>query len=195
GEHQLVQRGVLCTLARLGTAWRRIEPERTRAWLAQLEPHPLYKGGQFLFDLLEVEDFMLDGPAPPPVSSEELAGIARRAAPLARRGTAWRRVEPERTRAWLAQLEPHPLYKGGQFLFDLLEVEDFMLDGPAPPPVSSEELAGIARRAADLAGIELPVLGVGLVLDALPPLEPGFYLYRDVILGLVFVLVSAADPP
>jgi len=114
---------------------------------------------------------------------------------LARLGTAWRRIEPERTRAWLAQLEPHPLYKGGQFLFDLLEVEDFMLDGPAPPPVSSEELAGIARRAADLAGIELPVLGVGLVLDALPPLEPGFYLYRDVILGLVFVLVSAADPP
>lgn len=112
---------------------------------------------------------------------------------FARIGILWRRTEPERTRAWLERLEPYPFYKAGQFLFDLLEVEDFMLDGPAPPLISADELASIAQRVAQLTGIEVPVLAIGLTLDALPPLEPGFYLYRDVILGIVLVLSSAAE--
>lgn len=112
---------------------------------------------------------------------------------FARLGTAWRRAEPERTRAWLERLEPHPFYKGGQFLFDLLEVEDFMLDGPPPPLVSADELAAIALRVAKLTGFEVPVFAVGLLLESLPELEPGFYLYRDVVLGLVFVSASAAE--
>jgi len=38
---------------------RRDEPERARGLLEALGVWPLYKGGQFLFDLLEWEDFML----------------------------------------------------------------------------------------------------------------------------------------
>jgi hypothetical protein len=112
---------------------------------------------------------------------------------FARVGTAWRRAEPERTRAWLEQLDPHPFYKGGQFLFDLLEVEDFMLDGPAPPIVSQAELVDIARRVVEWTGIEVPVVAIAVALEALPELEPGFYLYRDVVLGLVYVLASGVD--
>lgn len=121
-------------------------------------------------------------------------GLAQRSllCTFARLGIAWRRSEPERTRAWLEQLEPYPLYKGGQFVFDLLEIEDFMLDGPAPPIVSAEELAAAAQRLARFTGIEVPAIAVGLLLDSLPPLEPGFFLYRDVILGVIFVSTSAA---
>jgi hypothetical protein len=58
-------RALLCTLARRGVALRTASPARARALLDALAPLPLYKGGQFLFDLLEWEDFMLDGPEPP----------------------------------------------------------------------------------------------------------------------------------
>lgn len=112
---------------------------------------------------------------------------------FARFGIAWRRAEPKRARGWLERLEPHPFYKGGQFLFDLLEVEDFMLDGPAPPLVSADELGAIALRVAKLTGFEVPMFAVELVIESLPELEPGFYLYRDVVLGLVFVSTSAAE--
>jgi hypothetical protein len=110
---------------------------------------------------------------------------------FARIGVAWRQLEADRTQAWLTQLEPHPFYKGGQFLFDLLEVEDFMLDGPPPPVVSDSELIAVASRIAAATGIEMPVSAVQASLDALPPLEPGFYLYRDVLLGIVFILITA----
>ena len=57
--------------------------------------HPYYKGGQFLFDLLEWEDFMLDGEPPPLLDEAALAAPAEPAAPKARRANwsfadAWR---------------------------------------------------------------------------------------------------------
>jgi hypothetical protein len=63
--HDAGLRALLCTLARHGVAMRRAEPARARAWLDALATHPFYKAGQFLFDLLEWEDFMLDAEAPP----------------------------------------------------------------------------------------------------------------------------------
>ena len=68
-----------------------------------------------------------------------------------------------------------------------------MLDGPPPPLVSGTELIAVATRVAALTGIEIPVATVQATFDALPPIEPGLYLYREVVLGLVFVLVSAAE--
>lgn len=112
---------------------------------------------------------------------------------FARLGVAWRKREPQRTSAWLAKLESSPFYKGGQFLFDLLEWEDFMLDGPRPPPVSSGELMTIALRVAAEVGIEVPAVELPAIETSLPPIEPGFYLYRDVLLGLLFVLQTAAS--
>lgn len=117
---------------------------------------------------------------------------------LARRGVRFRSAHPERARALLDALSVHPLYKGGQFLFDLLEWEDFMVDGPAPPVVPSVLDASALLRLAELLrrirstidGAEVD--GVGLLRieaavapadEALPPLEPGLYLYPDVVLG------------
>jgi hypothetical protein len=81
-------------------------------------------------------------------------------------------------------LSVHPFYKGGQFLFDLLEWEDFMLDGPAPVVLEATELAEALRPLLGLLGQVVPPLPA---FGALPPLEAGFYLYRDVALGLVWL--------
>lgn len=120
---------------------------------------------------------------------------------LARRGVALRRRDAARAQALLDSLAPWPLYKGGQFLFDLMEWEDFMLDGPPPPLLptvfdaeTSRELANLlnaVRRLFDGNTDPETMLRWVPVGDryegadkALPPLEPGFYLYQDVVLGL-----------
>jgi hypothetical protein len=118
---------------------------------------------------------------------------------LARRGVALRTASPARARALLDALAPLPLYKGGQFLFDLLEWEDFMLDGPEPPilPTTLDGRA-LAQIAAQLAAIRAALDGAegGAALrpsaapdpappEDLPKLEAGFYLYQDVVLGVM----------
>lgn len=106
---------------------------------------------------------------------------------MARIGVAFRHETPERASAWIELLEPHPFYKAGQVMFDLLEFEDFMLDGEVPTvfPAAIRDLAGklLASLALDPPAIELS--------DDLPALEPGFYLYRDVVLGLVRIALTA----
>ncbi|MDZ4721329.1 MAG: hypothetical protein SH847_22945 [Roseiflexaceae bacterium] len=117
---------------------------------------------------------------------------------LARRGVAFRQQGTARAEALLAALAPLPLYKGGQFLFDLLEWEDFMLDGAEPPIVPTtldaqalNRIAGALqslRSALDGAPLTelFPTLSALPATDEqLPPLEPGFYLYQDVVLGVV----------
>lgn len=122
---------------------------------------------------------------------------------LARRGATFRLAEPVRARQILQMLEPLPLYKGGQFLFDLLEWEDFMVDGE-PPPLLPSALDARALRSLETilqaakAALDGQVDGsssmswefvdsVSAVLPAedLQPLEAGFYLYQDVVLGVL----------
>ncbi|MFF7315103.1 hypothetical protein [Streptomyces sp. NPDC008137] len=71
-------RAALCTLARHGAALRRDHPERALHVLDTLAPWPPYKGGQFLFDLMEWEDFMLDGDPPPMLPLTQALDIAGR---------------------------------------------------------------------------------------------------------------------
>jgi hypothetical protein len=123
---------------------------------------------------------------------------------LARRGVALRKREPTRARALLDELSVYPVYKAGRFLFDLLELEDFMVDGDPPPILSSAldgtavvRLGGILRRLAAAVdgsiaagGATLPEganvdIGAPVDADELPPLEAGYYLYDDVVLGAV----------
>ncbi|MDB5671590.1 MAG: hypothetical protein JWO25_2549 [Alphaproteobacteria bacterium] len=106
---------------------------------------------------------------------------------LARMGVAWRRAETDRARTWLHSVEPHPFYKGGQVLFDLLEWEDFMLDGPQAT-ADANEVGTFLRHLAEWVG--LPPPGTHITGN-LPPLEPGFYLYRDVVLGAIAAAVAA----
>lgn len=120
---------------------------------------------------------------------------------LARRGLAFRHQAPERSAALLAALSRYPFYKAGQFLFDLLEWEDFMLDGPAPSlvptaldPRALQRLAGLldqVRLHLDGEASVTPVVSPADItldsddLDSLPPLEPSLYLYQDVVLGVL----------
>lgn len=110
---------------------------------------------------------------------------------LARRGVAFRRREPDRARDWLVALDPHPLYKAGQFLFDLMEWEDFMLDGEPPGPDDTSARA-LAARLLEALGLppaaQSPPPASG---ETLPDLEAGFHLYRDVVLGLLDIGLGA----
>lgn len=132
------------------------------------------------------------------------AGLRALLCTLARHGVKMRHEAPARARRWLDELSVHPFYKGGQFLFDLLEWEDFMVDGP-PPEVLD---ANAARVALDRVAAALRALAAGLdeaaaegvAIDplaslrpaALPALEPGFYLYQDVVLGALALIVATA---
>lgn len=83
-EATLGGRALLCTLARMGMALRRDDPVRAHLLLHATQPHPLYKGGRLLFDVLELEDLMLDGPAPAPVGRATLRSVTGSLADLFR---------------------------------------------------------------------------------------------------------------
>ena len=124
---------------------------------------------------------------------------------LARQGAAFRQAYPDRSQFLCQKLSVYPLYKGGQFLFDLMEWEDFMLDGPPPdllPPLSLATLltplASLFQLFQDYLQRNGTAPGDQAVLPSparwsesvaptlppeLPPLESSFYLYRDVVLG------------
>jgi hypothetical protein len=105
---------------------------------------------------------------------------------LARHGVAFRLREPDRASRWLDLLSVHPLMKGGQFLFDLLEWEDFLLDGEPPPLLDASSLAPILDHVAKAFGVKIEPGAVQWTASTeLPPLQAGYYLYRDVVLGLL----------
>ena len=121
---------------------------------------------------------------------------------LARRGAGLRLSEPERAAQLLEALAPLPFYKGGQFIFDLMEWEDFMVDGPPPPVVPTALDSRALGRLAELlksvqahldgasvggaSGVVPPVEVVGgASAESLPLLEAGFRLYDDVVLGMI----------
>ena len=119
---------------------------------------------------------------------------------LARRGVQLRTEEPDRAKVILDALSVYPLYKAGQFLFDLMEWEDFMLDGPPPEvllttldPRAMQRIASFLRdlQAHIEGGLNessTPIDLKRLIVDSdesLPLIEEGFYLYRDVFLGLI----------
>jgi hypothetical protein len=124
---------------------------------------------------------------------------------IARHGAAMQQRSPQRAQRWLDELASHPLFKGGQFLFDLLEWEDFMLDGE-PPPVVDQAAVRLAldRLAAGLraAGAAIDPGGVADVAidlgargdaDALPAPESGFYLFPCVVLGAISLLGASVS--
>ena len=130
---------------------------------------------------------------------------------LARRGAALRLSDPDRARALLDVLAPLPYYKAGQFLFDLLEWEDFMLDGPPARIVNSaldsralQNLAFLldgVRRHLDGASEDLrprvrlePAAAEPEPEPELPPLVGSIHLYDDVVLGGIARLQEAGQP-
>ena len=128
---------------------------------------------------------------------------------LARHGVALRQAQPKRAQAWLDELAAHPLYKGGQFLFDLLEWEDFMLDSEAPPTLDGPALQhALARLTDSLRAISAGLggqatstgpaavdTGFGGMVDELPALRSSFYLYQDAVLGALGLLTQHPPAP
>jgi hypothetical protein len=124
---------------------------------------------------------------------------------LARRGTLLRQQEPERAARLIDALSRWPWFKGGQFLFDLMEWEDFMVDGPPPPLLSSALGSASMRRFARTLSSAQALMDDSIAAafhdaqaayeqinvefahaeEQLPDLQPGLYLYRDVVLGIV----------
>jgi hypothetical protein len=128
---------------------------------------------------------------------------------LARHGVAFRRSQEPRAARWLDELSVHPIYKGGQFLFDLLEWEDFMLEGPPPPPLDPalaaaalQSLASSLRalgarleqREPSVEGVDVFASDVLSTAGSLPLLEPGYYLYQDVVLGALALTLARLPP-
>ncbi len=120
---------------------------------------------------------------------------------LARRGLAFRQAYPLPAQYIMQSLTGLPYYKGGQFMFDLMEWEDFMLDGPPPPvldsifnaPMSQQVKAFIStiskyynaqfsgnNQMSDTAWRDL-----SLPEGDLPPLDGSIFLFQEVVLGLV----------
>jgi hypothetical protein len=129
---------------------------------------------------------------------------------LARRGAALRRDEPARAQAWIDTLGPHPYYKGGQFLFDLLEWEDFMLDGEPTAPLDDAALSAALSQYAQMlralgtaiaqtpAGAPVAAAPSAILVQAgpaLPPLSGSLYLYPDVVLGLISMITRGPTGP
>lgn len=165
---------------------------------------------------------MTDAVPPGPLSGGDLAALAAVArgnewtrsvlCTLARRGVALRQREPARADALIDAVSTWPWFKAGQFLFDLMEWEDFMVDGEPPPVIPTvldatalarfSKLLGQLQGALDgaAAGPVPPMQHVepqageacgegAAVPEDLPELEQGFHLYRDVVLG-VFTAIS-----
>jgi hypothetical protein len=70
-------RALLCTLGRLGKTFRHNQPARAGVILLASQSHPVYKCGRLLFDLLELEDLMLDGPPPETLDKDSMAKSLR----------------------------------------------------------------------------------------------------------------------
>ncbi|WKB51324.1 hypothetical protein [Eleftheria terrae] len=122
---------------------------------------------------------------------------------LTRHGVAFRQMQPDRSAGWLDTLNVHPLYKGAQFLFDVLEWEDYILDGPQPAPLDRKALLAALERlpaglrqlkpGTHLAAAALPRAPAITPPDPLPEIEPGFHLFRDLALGLLSIVLAEYD--
>ena len=83
GEIQQITQGssrLLVTLARRGKALERDTPQRAALLLAAVVTHPLYKGGRLTFDMLEIEDLILDNLHRSSMSTRETIQILRSSA-------------------------------------------------------------------------------------------------------------------
>jgi hypothetical protein len=127
-------RALLCSFGRRGKALERDEPERAALLLTALRVHPLYKAGRLAFDMLEIEDLMLDGPPVELLGKDDLtralASVAERAGEVV---VALRRIatEPSDGRAAPEAVEELPRVRFGP--------EDQTSPADPPPELCSSD--------------------------------------------------------
>lgn len=72
-------------------------------------------------------------------------GAARMLVTLARRGKAIERDDPRRAAFLLTAVGAHPLYKGGRLTFDMLEIEDVILDASRVDSMRVHDMVQLLR--------------------------------------------------
>ncbi|GCB53162.1 hypothetical protein [Streptomyces sp. NL15-2K] len=175
-------RQCLCTLARHGVALRQRAPARARLLLDTVRPWPLYKGGQFLFDLMEWEDLMVDGDPPPLMPTERIISASflpmQLLAATAEAPTATKLILGQRTAAAL-DLPLRLLASTARTAF-LCAAQDLtdLLGTPTPQAKTDDDTGHTTAAESDAEH----------TAAELPPLESGFYLYEDIVLGTLAVL-------
>jgi hypothetical protein len=160
-------RVVLCTLARYGVALRQNEPQRARAILEALAPWPVFKAGQFLFDLMEWEDFMVDGEPPPALCRDDLVDALN--------------LPVQWLSATMRSTLDSPTVPGAHGTTGALNMplRWFTATAQAAFTAATNDLTRLLSPAHDT-----NTSASSLFARELPPLEAGYYLYREVVLGL-----------
>jgi hypothetical protein len=171
----------LVTLARRGKAIERDDPERARSLLTAVATHPLYKGGRLTFDMLEIEDLMLDDSPIEPISIAELiqilnAGGQNLAETLRRMGSP---VQEGRM--------PDGFNRNGDMPGALVRTGAQSADESTAgilPRVTLGPADDVSRRA----NLSAPRTEDGAMERSEPELKSSDYLYDYVVLGLLDVV-------
>ncbi len=164
---------LLITLARRGKVLERDEPERAAFLLTSVGSHPFYKGGRLAFDMLEIEDVMLDAAPTDSMNTFELtqalsAGAHNLVEVLRRIGGDARNGQPDLAGPVLARPEG----------------PEALAATPHLPRVSFGPVPGEVVAAA-----RSPARGGGpKPIRREPELTSSDYLYDYVVLGLLDVL-------
>jgi hypothetical protein len=99
---------------------------------------------------------------------EATHGGSRLLVTLARRGKAIELHEPQRAAFLLAGVRTHPLYKGGRLAFDMLEIEDLILDSSRADSMSTREVIQVLNSSAQHLIETLRQMGVPVHAGDLP---------------------------
>ena len=180
---QITQGGsrLLVTLARHGKALERDDSQRAAFLLAAVRFHPLYKGGRLAFDMLEIEDLMLDSSPIDLMSMREVIQVLN--------GGAHRLIEmlreigsPLRSGHMAVAASIRETDVLGDSLRNIAESTGNPASGPVLPRVSlgpTDDIAGSAQAFVGAAGEGWETRGM------MPELQSSDYLYDYVVLGLL----------
>jgi hypothetical protein len=166
---------ILSTLARRGKAIARDEPQRAAELISAVSTHPLYKGGRLAFDMLELEDLMLDDLSIGITTISELLQIVGAATPP-RLADALMQLG---TRGESGSSAPAPT------------ASYHSTPGSAQAPGEVIELPRMRLGPEPSNGTE--AYGTGDGAKAWPELASADYLYDFVVLGLLDVLSREAS--
>lgn len=174
---------LLCTLARRGKALERDAPQRAALLLDAVRFHPLYKGGRLTFDMLEIEDLMLDGSPADSMTTFELTQVLSGGAhnlvdALRRMGSG---PQPVAKPAETIGGEPEPL---ADRVGARVEGTDMPVAGTPLPRVSFGPAHGAVAAAA-----AFPARDEGAeAIHREPQLQSSDYLYDYVVIGFLDLL-------
>ena len=175
---------MLVTLARRGKAIERDDPQRAAFLLTAVGAHPLYKGGRLAFDMLEIEDVILEASRVDPMSVHDMVQLLQ--------ADAHRVVEILRQTGSHAQIRQrlHAVFGSETNVRGVLAVNhgaDAVIGATGLPRVSFGPAGDAARTAA---AFSVHDNGRDATNND-PELQSSDYLYDYVMLGILDVIAAA----